>query len=68
MLSGFYVGIRLTMADLAMYKIVGWVSGGLLEGLPTNLVHSFPQVNANFQATAANHKVKAYLEEKYPGK
>ena len=66
--AGFYVGSSLTIADLAMYRLVGWISGGVLDGLPTNLVDSFPQIKANVEATKSNEKVKAYLAEKYPGK
>merc|ERR1712186_241651 len=53
---------------LAMYRLVGWISGGVLDGLPTNLVDSYPQIKANVEATKSNEKVKAYLAEKYPGK
>ena len=66
--AGFYVGSSLTIADLAMYRLVGWISGGVLDGLPTNLVESYPQIKANVEATKSNEKVKAYLAEKYPGK
>ena len=66
--AGFYVGSSLTIADLAMYRLVGWISGGVLDGLPTNLVDSYPQIKANVEATKSNEKVKAYLVEKYPGK
>ena len=66
--AGFYVGSSLTIADLAMYRLVGWISGGVLDGLPTNLVDSYPQIKANVEATKSNEKVKAYLAEKYPGK
>ena len=66
--AGFYVGSSLTIADLAMYRLVGWISGGVLDGLPTDLVDSYPQIKANVEATKSNEKVKAYLAEKYPGK
>ena len=66
--AGFYVGSSLTIADLAMYRLVGWISGGVLDGLPTNLVDSYPQIKANVEATKSNEKVKAYLAEKYPAK
>ena len=66
--AGFYVGSSMTIADLAMYRLVGWISGGVLDGLPTDLVDSYPQIKANVEATKSNEKVKAYLAEKYPGK
>ena len=66
--AGFYVGSSLTIADLAMYRLVGWISGGVLDGLPTDLVDSYPQIKANVEATKSNEKVKAYLAEKYPAK
>ena len=63
---GFYVGKSMTIADLAMWRLLGWVSGGALDGIPRDLVESYPQINSNMIATGNNEKIKAYMAEKYP--
>ena len=66
LLLGFYVGKSMTIADLAMWRLLGWVTGGALDGLPRDTLDAFPQLQANFQATANNEKIKAWMAEKYP--
>ena len=63
---GFYVGKSMTIADLAMWRLLGWVAGGALDGIPKDLVESYPQLNSNMIATGGNEKIKAYMAEKYP--
>jgi len=64
--TGFYVGKSMTIADLAMWRLLGWVTGGALDGLPKDTLDAFPQLQANFQATTNNEKIKAWMAEKYP--
>jgi len=64
--TGFYVGKSMTIADLAMWRLLGWVSGGALDGIPKDLVESYPQLNSNMVATGSIEKVKSYMTEKYP--
>merc|ERR1712137_543010 len=64
--TGFYVGKSMTIADLAMWRLLGWVAGGALDGIPKDLVESYPQLNSNMIATGSIEKVKSYMAEKYP--
>jgi len=64
--TGFYVGSSMTIADLAMWRLLGWVTGGALDGLPKDVLDPYTQMKANFVATGENEKVKAYMAEKYP--
>jgi len=66
--TGFYVGNSMTIADLAMWRLLGWVTGGALDGLPKEVLDPYTQMKANFVATGNNEKIKAYMAEKYPGK
>lgn len=41
--NGFIAGNSLTVADLALWRAVGWLSCGVLDGIPTDYVQrSFP--------------------------
>ena len=56
----------MTIADLAMWRLLGWVAGGALDGIPKDIVESYPQLNSNMIATGSIEKVKSYMAEKYP--
>ena len=56
----------MTIADLAMWRLLGWVTGGALDGLPKEVLDPYTQMKANFVATGNNDKIKAYMVEKYP--
>merc|ERR1712037_831847 len=47
--TGFYVGTKMTIADIAIWRLFGWLTGGIVDGLPTTLLDSTPQVLANFK-------------------
>merc|ERR1712172_429322 len=42
--TGFYVGNKMTIADLAMWRMWGWIAGGIVDGIPTDLLDAYPQV------------------------
>ena len=42
--SGFIVGNNLTIADLKLYWIIDWLTMGILDGIPGNLIDDFKTV------------------------
>ena len=65
----------MTIADLAVWRLLGWIFGGSLDGVPQKILQSYTQINANFKAMEENPKirceqisqeqVRAYMMEKY---
>merc|ERR1712088_950964 len=51
--TGFYVGSKMTIADIAMWRMWGWIAGGILDGIPTTLLDAYPQVKKNTEAIGA---------------
>merc|ERR1712024_61450 len=49
--TGFYVGTKMTIADIAMWRLFGWLSGGIVDGIPPTIMEPYKEVNANFKAT-----------------
>jgi len=55
---GYAVGSSLTVADLAIWRLVGWLSGGKIDGIPTSYVKStFPAVSKVVEMVDAHPKV-----------
>ncbi len=44
--TGFVAGTGLTIADLKLYWLVDWLTSGMLDGIPTNLLDTFENVLA----------------------
>jgi glutathione S-transferase len=42
--TGFIVGNKLTIADLKLYWIIDWLTMGILDGIPKNLIDDFENV------------------------
>ena len=39
--TGFFVGDSITIADLAAWRLCGWISGGIVDGIPVNILVAF---------------------------
>merc|ERR1712059_203165 len=66
--TGFYVGGTMTIADIAMWRMLGWLNGGIVDGLPTSLLEPYPQVEANMKSTGAQPEIAAWMEKHYSPK
>ena len=59
--AGFSVGSTLSVADLAIWRLVGWVDSGTLDGIPKQFVaDSFPALATLVMAVDAHPKVKEW--------
>jgi glutathione S-transferase len=61
----FFVGDSMTIADLAIYRVVGWLKGGILDGIPTDIVEAFPALAAHNQRMEAHPKIEQWMRENY---
>lgn len=39
--SDWVLGSDLGLADIAIWRLMGWLSGGILDGIPTDIIKSF---------------------------
>ena len=42
--TGFFVGDSITIADLAAWRLCGWISGGIIDGIPKDILALFPHI------------------------
>merc|ERR1712209_288297 len=61
--TGFFVGNKMTIADLAMWRMWGWIAGGVVDGIPTNLLDAYPQVKKNSDTVGAVPEVAAWMAQ-----
>ena len=64
--SDFAVGDKLTVADLAIWRVVGWMDSGTLDGIAANWAsETFPALAKLVAAVDANPKVQEW-KAKHP--
>ena len=54
-----------TIADIAMWRLLGWLNSGIIDGIPTSIVDDFPKLkNVHYQVH--NHpKVQEWMLKTY---
>ena len=60
------VGARLTIADLAIWRLLGWVSSGILDGIPTTILADFPRVRRVCVTVDQLPKVQKWIHKTFP--
>ena len=59
---GHTVGSTLTVADIAIWRLVGWLSNGVIDGIPKDYVASnFPALSAVVTTVNAHPKVVEWM-------
>jgi len=62
---GYTVGSGLTVADLAAYQVIGWITSGVLDGIPKDIVSpkAYPALTKVVETVDNNPKVKEWNEK-----
>ncbi|GIT72797.1 MAG: hypothetical protein Ct9H300mP28_26110 [Pseudomonadota bacterium] len=54
----------LTVGDLAAWRLCGWISGGIIDGIPETILDTYPLLNAHQNHISNLPKVAEWLEKK----
>jgi prostaglandin-H2 D-isomerase / glutathione transferase len=63
-ICGADVGI--TIADLAVWRLIGWLSSGMLDGIPTTFLEDLPNIKRVCSSVEDNQKVQEWIKKTYP--
>ncbi len=63
--SVYFVGKNLTIADLAIWRLLGWLTSGLLEGVPTNILEPYSNLIKLRNEIYNNPKVIKWMDQVY---
>mmetsp|Transcript_19779 Transcript_19779/g.24399 ORF Transcript_19779/g.24399 Transcript_19779/m.24399 type:complete len:236 (-) Transcript_19779:225-932(-) len=61
--SGWTVGDSLTIADLKLYCELNWISGGILDGIPTDVLDNYPACLKLKEKVKAHEGVKKWTDK-----
>ena len=63
--SDWFVENKMTIADIAMWRLLGWLISGIIDGIPTTIVDSYPKLK-NIHANVHHHpKVQEWMLKTY---
>ena len=63
--SVYFVSNELTIADLAIWRLLGWLKSGLLDGVPANILDNFENLNKLREEVYKNPKVIKWMDQVY---
>jgi len=63
--NGFYAGPKMSIADIAVWRLLGWFKKGVLDGIPTEIFDSYPLVLKHYNDIGADSAIKAWMESHY---
>ena len=61
--SGWVVGESISIADLALYCELNWFTGGILDGIPTNVLDAYPACTQLMQKVKGHEGVKKWTDK-----
>jgi glutathione S-transferase len=59
--SPMFVGAKMTVADLAVWRLLGWLTSGVLDGLPKTLLNGHPVLQAHSEHIASQPGVLDWM-------
>ena len=64
--SDWIVPASISIADIAIWRVLGWFTSGLLDGMPKNLLADFPKTRRVCLAVDQHPKVQEWIGRTYP--
>jgi len=64
--SDWIVESDISIADIAIWRFMGWISSGTIDGISTDLLTDFPKIRRVCLAVDAHQKVQEWIEKTYP--
>ena len=61
----FILGDKIGLADVAIWRMCGWLSAGL-DGIPTEILSAFPHISRVCKAVDQHPKIMSWVKETYP--
>ena len=56
---------KMTIADIAIWRLLGWLTSGIIDGIPTSVVDDFPKLKNIHHQVHTHPKVKEWMLKTY---
>ena len=61
----YLVGDSITVADLAIWRLLGWLTGGILDGIPNDLLKAHSRLEAHFKRIDEREDIRTWMQKHY---
>ena len=62
----WFVGGEMTIADIAIWRLTGWLTSGIIDGLSKDLLKNLPLLTKLCEDVSNNSKVIEWVNKTYP--
>ena len=56
---------KMTIADIAIWRLLGWLTSGVIDGIPTSIVDDFPKLKNIHHQVHTHPKVQEWMLKTY---
>lgn len=63
--SPWFVDDKMSIADIAIWRLLGWLKSGMLDGIPTNICDNYQKLNNVHSAVHKQPKVQEWMLKTY---
>jgi glutathione S-transferase len=63
--SEWFVENKMTIADIAMWRLLGWLISGIIDGIPTTIVDKYPKLKNIHYKVHRHPKVQEWMLKTY---
>jgi len=63
--SKWFVKNKMTIADIAMWRLLGWLTSGIIDGIPITIINDFPKLKNVHYNVHRHPKVKEWMMKTY---
>ena len=64
--NSWFVGESISVADIAIWRLMGWLTSGIIDYIPVALLSDFPNLKRVCLNTGNQGKIKDWVEKTYP--
>lgn len=64
--SNWVLGHSIGLEDIAIWRLMGWLSSGILDGIPTDLLKDYPKIARVCSAVDSHTKIQKWVNTTYP--
>ena len=63
--SQLFVGNKMSIADIAIWRISGWLTSGIIDDIPKNLIDKFDNLKNLYSLVNNDKKIKEWVSKTY---
>ena len=64
-MESWFVDNKMSIADIAIWRLLGWLKSGIIDGIPSNICDKFPKLNNIYTKAHKHPKIQEWMFKTY---